>query len=124
MENQGLEPIILKEQVSEGLTILEKLETNAKSDFAIILLTGDDKGNRKDLNDLNFRARQNVIFEMGYFFALLGRKNVVCLQEEDIETPSDLGGRMFIKLDNSDSWKLKLIKELKHAGFQVTADKI
>jgi predicted nucleotide-binding protein len=106
------------------MTIIEKFEAKASTDFAIILLTGDDKGNQKDQNSLNLRARQNVIFEMGYFFALLGRKNVVCLQEEEIEVPSDLGGHMYIKLDKSNNWKLKLIQELKHAGFDVTADKI
>jgi predicted nucleotide-binding protein len=124
LEKQGLNPIILNEEPSGGMTIIEKFEAKASTDFAIILLTGDDKGNQKDQNSLNLRARQNVIFEMGYFFALLGRKNVVCLQEEEIEVPSDLGGHMYIKLDKSNNWKLKLIQELKHAGFDVTADKI
>lgn len=124
IEHQGIKPIILKEQPSKGLTIIEKFEANAKSDFAIVLLTADDKGNVKTEDEMNPRARQNVIFEMGYFFALLGRANVVCLQESGIEVPSDLGGRMYVKIDENDKWKYTLIKELKEAGFDVTADKI
>ncbi len=124
LEKQGLKPIILKEQASKGMTIIEKFEANSISDFAIILLTGDDKGHQKNHDNLNLRARQNVIFEMGYFFALLGRENVICLQEKGIEVPSDLGGRMYIELDKSEAWKLTLIKELKTAGFDVTADKL
>lgn len=124
LEKQNLEPIILKEQPSEGLTIIEKFEANSYSDFAIILLTADDKGNVKSKRKMNLRARQNVIFEMGYFFSLLGRKNVLCLQEEGIEVPSDLGGRMYIKLDSAGKWKYTLIKELKNLQFDVTADKV
>ena len=124
LEQQHLKPIILKEEPSEGLTIIEKFETNSKSDFAIILLTADDEGNKKGASTLNLRARQNVIFEMGYFFALLGRNKVICLQENGVEVPSDISGRMYINIDENDKWKFSLIKELKHAGFDVTADKL
>ena len=124
IEHQDIKPIILKEQPSKGLTIIEKFEANSNSDFAIVLLTADDLGNVKTKDTMNARARQNVIFEMGYFFALLGRANVICLQEEGIEVPSDLGGRMYVKLDSENLWKYSLIKELKAAGFSVSADKI
>ena len=41
----GLEAIILDEQPSEGLTIIEKFEKHAKgADFAIVLMTPDDVG--------------------------------------------------------------------------------
>lgn len=124
IEKQGLKPIILKEQPSDGLTVIEKFETHSNSDFAIILLTGDDHGNVKSNMELLPRARQNVIFEMGYFFALLGRKNVACLHEPDIEVPSDLAGRMYIKWTEDNDWKLRLIKEMQSAGLDVSADKI
>lgn len=124
LEKQNLKPIILKEEPSEGLTIIEKFETNSKSDFAIILLTADDEGNKKGASKLNLRARQNVVFEMGYFFALLGRNKVICLRENGVEVPSDISGRVYINIDENDKWKLSLIKELKHAGFDVTADKL
>jgi len=38
--------------------------------------------------------------------------------------PSDISGRMYINIDENDKWKFSLIKELKHAGFDVTADKL
>ena len=39
---QGLEPIILHEQVNNGQTIIEKIENNSDVACAIILLTPDD----------------------------------------------------------------------------------
>ena len=39
-----LTPVILHEQPSGGKTIIEKFETHADVDFAVVLLTPDDKG--------------------------------------------------------------------------------
>ncbi|MBK6500568.1 MAG: nucleotide-binding protein [Saprospiraceae bacterium] len=67
---------------------------------------------------------QAILIMKGYFFALLGRNKVICLQENGVEVPSDISGRMYINIDENDKWKFSLIKELKHAGFDVTADKL
>jgi hypothetical protein len=41
----GLEPVILTDQVNRGETVIEKFEREAVgSDYAIVLLTGDDAG--------------------------------------------------------------------------------
>ncbi len=58
LEKLGLQPIILHEQVNLGDTIIEKLTRNSEVKFAIVLLSADDKGGKKDdLNDkLTLRA--------------------------------------------------------------------
>jgi len=38
------------------------------------------------------RARQNVIMELGWFMARLGRKRVVILHQGEVEIPSDISG--------------------------------
>ena len=68
------------------------------------------------------RARQNVIFEFGYFIGKLGRKRVCALVKGDVEKPSDYNGVLYIPLDNSGGWNNKLIRELKTAGIQVDAN--
>jgi predicted nucleotide-binding protein len=97
----NIEPIILQEQIGNGQTIIEKLETNSDVKFAIVLLTPDDLGKAISENELKHRARQNVILELGYFFGKLGRTNVRALYDEKIELPSDLIGIEYIKIDNS-----------------------
>lgn len=69
LEKIGLIPIILHEQASKGQTIIEKFEEHSNVSYAIVLMTPDDVGNLKsNKGKLNQRARQNVIFELGYFF--------------------------------------------------------
>ncbi len=69
------------------------------------------------------RARQNVIFEFGYFIGKIGRDRVAGLIKGDIEIPSDYSGVIYITIDESETWKFTLIKELKSAGFEVDANK-
>lgn len=121
IEKLGLESIILHEQVSKGLTIIEKFEEYSKNaSFAVALFTPDDisyplgkEDNKKP------RARQNVVLEMGYFVGSLGRDRVCVLYKGDVELPSDILGVVYTKIDDTDSWKLNLAKELKTAGYPI-----
>jgi predicted nucleotide-binding protein len=46
------------------------------------------------------RARQNVIFELGYFYGLLRRQSgrIVLLHKGGLEIPSDLTGIIYIDI--------------------------
>ena len=120
----GLEPVILHEQTNQGRTIIEKFEDHSDVGYAIALITPDDTGSSvKEPENVRQRARQNVIFEFGYFLGKLGRKNVVALVKGDIEAPSDYSGVLYIPIDESGYWRFLLIKELKSAGYEVDANK-
>ncbi len=118
IEHLKLKPIILHEQPNQGRTIIEKFEANSSDvNFAIVLLTADDEGKAKKETDYKERARQNVIFEMGYFVGLLSRSHVFMLLEEGVEKPSDLDGIVYTSL--KENWKEKLFKELQECGYDV-----
>ncbi len=119
-----LNPVILHEQSNEGLTIIEKFEKFSESEFAVILLTFDDYGGAKNEKLKNKRTRQNVILELGYFLSKLGRSRVLPLYEDGVELPSDISGVLYTKIDESENWKFRLVKELKSAGFDVDANDI
>ena len=123
LEKLGLEAIILHEQPNKGNTIIEKFELHSEVGFAIALLTGDDEA-RVAASDapLKKRARQNVLFEFGYFIGKLGRSRVCALMEEDVEIPSDYQGVVYIPLDRGERWKIDLVRELKAVGFEVDAN--
>ena len=125
IEDLDLTAIILDEQPI-GHTIIDKFEEHAgEAGFAIILLTGDDIGAPKDqIDNLQPRARQNVILEFGYFLGELGTKRIGVLYEEGVELPSDIEGLEYVLLDNADGWKIKLAKGMRAAGFTVDLNKI
>jgi predicted nucleotide-binding protein len=92
----GLDPIVLHRQPDEGRTLIEKFEAYSDVGYAFVLLTPDDVGGpASDPENKHFRARQNVIFEFGFFVGRLDRKNVCCLYTGNIELPSDLGGLVY-----------------------------
>jgi len=112
--------LILHEQASGGDTLIEKLERHSDVAFAVVLLTPDDEGRlARSEEALRPRARQNVVLELGYFVAKLGRNRVCALHTGDIELPSDWDGVVWVKLDGHGGWKLELARELKAAGFDV-----
>jgi predicted nucleotide-binding protein len=125
IEKLDLIPIILHEQANAGLTIIEKFEKYSDVPYSIILMTPDDVGNiKEDSSTLNFRARQNVIFELGYFYGKLDRKNVCAIIKGDVERPSDNDGIIYIGYDKKGGWKMLLAKELKEAGLVLDMNKI
>lgn len=123
----NLEPIVLHRQLDEGLTVIEKFEKHADVTYAIILLTPDDIGfpvseikKSEDERAIEYRSRQNVIFEFGFFVGRLSRKNVCCIYKEGVTVPSDLNGLIYKKVNNSvEEIGLFLMQEMKNAGLPV-----
>ncbi len=114
-----LEPVLLDEQAARGRTLIEKFETQWPVAFVVVLLTGDDVGGpASEPRKLRPRARQNVIFELGFSIAKLNRERVCALYEEGVELPSDFHGVEYKPLDAAGAWKAKLARELHEAGLR------
>ena len=122
IEKLGLEAIILHEQASSGMTIIEKIEKYSNdADFAVVLYTACDHGrgaHESNIQPKN-RARQNVVFEHGYLMAKLGRENVCSLVKGDIETPNDISGVVYVTLYPHGAWKTEVAKELLACGYVI-----
>lgn len=112
----GLEEIILSERPDGSRTVIEKFESESGDvSFAIVLMTPDDAGNAVTSESTRLRARQNVLYELGYFAGKLGRGKVLVLKKGNIEIPSDLAGVLYTELDENGGWKRKLLSELAYA---------
>jgi predicted nucleotide-binding protein len=115
----GLRPIIVSQQPSAGRTIIEQLEVYSKNiRFAVVLLTPDE------VSQGRFRARQNVIFELGYFIGKLGRERVCVLYKENVELPSDFHGVLYVPIDSAGGWHLALAEEMIQAHLPVEINKL
>lgn len=124
LEKIDLEVVILHEQANQGRTIIEKVEANSDVGFAVVLLTPDDEGRGLGQDKLEPRARQNVLLELGYFIAKLGRPNVCALKKGNLEIPSDFAGVVWTPMDDNGGWKSELAKELKAAGYEIDWNKV
>nr|WP_294502768.1 nucleotide-binding protein [uncultured Rhodopila sp.] len=125
LERLDLEVIILNEQISQGRTVIEKIEDYGRVDFAVVLLTEDDfGGSRKTPDKIQNRARQNVIFELGYFIARLTRRRVCALKKGNVELLSDIAGVVYTEMASDGGWKLTLAQEIHGAGIPIDFAKL
>ena len=102
LKGLGLNPIVLGDQSDGGMTIIEKFEYYANScAFALALMTPDDSLVGPDGASTIWRARPNVILEIGWFMARLGRTRVMLLSQGPLEVPSDLQGILYLPFKDS-----------------------
>lgn len=68
IEKFGLEAVILHEKPNKGRTIIEKFADYGSVGFAVALLSADDTAYAANVDgqQVSYRARQNVIFELGF----------------------------------------------------------
>jgi predicted nucleotide-binding protein len=95
------EPIVLRDQSNCGRTLIEKFEEfSRRVDCVFVLLTPDDPAPSPD-NPEARRSRQNVVFELGFFYAHFGRKSgrIVVLYKGPNELPSDTKGIAWINIE-------------------------
>ncbi len=132
----GLKPIILHEQPNRGRTLIEKFEEECKDvGYAFVIMTADDVGmdnksyEKMKTGDMKYglclRTRQNVVFELGFFFAQLGRNRVSCLFQKGIEKPTDIDGIAYIQFKEKINEKfMEIIRELQTSAYELDLSKI
>jgi predicted nucleotide-binding protein len=130
----GVEPVVLARARGSSQFLLQKFfEVSNRASFAVVIVSADDIGAPLSQYDspgvadraLQFRARQNVILELGFFYGRLGWENVFVLQKPaprvfpNFESPSDLDGAVFEEIDDDGTWKDELAQRLARAGLTV-----
>lgn len=116
----GLKPIVLMNQASGGNTIIEKIEEYGEVDYAIVIYTPCDEGRKIGTGELKGRARQNVVFEHGYFIGRLGRKCVSAVVKSGVEIQNDIQGVVYIGVETE--WRTQLLREFRKAGLKFDAN--
>jgi predicted nucleotide-binding protein len=122
LEKMGFTAVILHEQPNKGRALITKFDEVAEGiGFAVVLMTPDDVGGAAG-GDLRPRARQNVIFELGYFIGALGPARVAAITQGDLELPSDYEGVVYIPWDGD--WRTALARELQAAAYEIDWNKV
>jgi predicted nucleotide-binding protein len=128
----GMDPFVLANTAGGGLTIIEALEEEIgprpnQARFGIVLMTPDDMGysKRDGEGEVQPRARQNVVLEMGMLISALGRPNVAILKKGHLEVPSDANGILYIPFNEHVKETVpKLTDRLRAAGFVLNPENI
>jgi predicted nucleotide-binding protein len=126
----GLEPVILDQLPSKGQTIIEKLEDYTEDvGFGVVLATPDDMGFPKAHEDQKaYRARQNVVLELGMLLVKLGRPKVAILlgKQVEMERPSDIQGLIYIPFKDDLQREVgpALAKEMVAQGYNIDIAKL
>jgi predicted nucleotide-binding protein len=111
-----LEDIVLHQRPNRGRHLLTKFQEEAEgASFAVVLMTPDDDGGLAGTPQQK-RARQNVVFELGFFIGKFGAPHVAALIVPGVEKPSDFDGICWIEFGRGTNWKNELARELKEAG--------
>ena len=120
----NLQPLVQKDVDGKGSSLFQALMNNisSESDFAIVLMTPDDYGYRKEQTDTDRqpRARQNVVLEAGMALARLGSDRVAIIKKGSLEIPSDLEGIIRIEYNfHVKEVAAKIAQRLTGAGVPV-----
>ena len=101
--------------------VVSKVEKIFKESLLKLDSEMDDIGKEKSEAVEKQRARQNVVYEAGYFMGKLGRERVIMLVDNGIELPSDLQGVVYT---DSESWKTEVLQELQSIGYAIDFNKL
>ncbi len=117
----GLSTVVMQAGASIGRTLVEKFEQMAaKCGYAIIILSADDESVEHGTGKKVKRARQNVIFEAGYFMGALKRMGNITFLVENVpgmDLPTDISGIGYISIaEGLGAAKEELRRELREAG--------
>jgi predicted nucleotide-binding protein len=136
LERNDIKPIVLPQTLGPAQSLLQKFfQSSREAHFSIVILTADDLGASRVQYEadgvadrtLQFRARQNVILELGFFYGYLGWENVFVIYRgpprvyPNFERPSDLDGAVFDTIDADGRWRDTLRRKLAEAGFKFRA---
>lgn len=88
----NLSTLELAQEPSQGKAVIQKLDDSSnKCSYAVIIMSGDD-----EMMDGTFRARENVIHEIGFFQGKYGLNGVCILHEEGTNIPSNVSGIVYV----------------------------
>jgi predicted nucleotide-binding protein len=125
----GLASIVMSEQPSQGKKIVERFAADYTDiGFAAVLLSPDvyvyPKGEEATKRERT--PSMDVTLMFGFLLGKLGKDKVLAFYREipNFAFPINFEGVKFTALDDRDTWKLSLIRELSGCGYSVDAERL
>ena len=119
----GLAAIVMNEEPGQGKKIVDRFADYTDVGFALVLLSPDvyvyPKG--EEATKRERIPKQDVTLMFGFLLGKLGKDKVLAFYREspNFAFPIEFEGVKFIAIDDRNSWKLALIRELTNCGYTV-----
>jgi predicted nucleotide-binding protein len=124
----GLAAVVMSEEPRQGKKIVDCFADYADVGFAVVLLSPDvyvyPKGEEATKRERT--PNQDVTLMFGFLLGKLGKDRVLAFYREtpNFRFPIEFEGVKFTALDDRDSWKLALIRELTGCGYTVDTERL
>ncbi len=106
-----------------GESLLDQLNRVVSPDFAVFVLSPDFYfyPRTQDVDRARLMAAQEIIFQLGYLVAKLGRERVLVLYQESdhFRRPTDYFDIFYVPMTANAVWKIDLAKRLSACGISV-----
>ncbi|MCW3995481.1 MAG: nucleotide-binding protein [Candidatus Bathyarchaeota archaeon] len=128
LKKLGLAAVVMSEEPSQGKKIVERFMDYADVGFAVVLLSPDvyvyPKG--EEATKRQRTPNQDVTLMFGFLLGKLGKDRVLAFYRENpnFKVPIEFEGVKFTALDDRDSWKHTLIRELTSSGYSVDSERL
>ena len=124
LQSWNVEALAIDSLPVQGRTVIEQLEHYIpQTNFGIILATPDDIGYLAGCeSEAKYRARQNVVLELGMLLSKLGRSRIAIVLKkcDSFERPSDIEGILYLQFDkNITEIGTRLKRELNANGYTI-----
>ena len=128
LQKLSFKTVISHDRAQPDKTIVQKFTDNPNIGFAVVVLSEDEIGYRKDQESstARSRAKQSVVFELGFLLGQLGRNRVFVLyhEEKNFELPTNYFEVIYTSYDHLGHWQFELARRLKNCDFKVDANKL
>ena len=118
--------VIKDDDRKRGESLLDQLNRCAANDFVVFILGADFYfyPRTQDAQTARLMAAQEIIFQLGYLVAKLGRERMVVLYQESdhFRRPTDYFDIYYVPLASNAVWKIDLAKRMKACGFVVPSE--
>jgi predicted nucleotide-binding protein len=104
LEGEGLRVLDWATAFRPGRTIMEEVQRAAAvCRCGLFLFTADDPV--EGSQTVTAIPRDNVLLEAGYFMSAAGTSRTLIVREAGAKMPADLGGIIYLSIENRDSWQ-------------------
>lgn len=118
-----LQPLLRHNRLDSIKSLEQEFADQTNANFAVVILSSDEFVYSKNgkPGDAKLRARQDIIFDLGYLLGRLGRQNVLALyyEQKSFLLPTLLHNAVYLPYDKGGGWQQALMKRLQFCGYNI-----